>query len=74
MTAVMMSSKNIWLTILAALASAIYLKLADKVNSGFTTDLQINPSTNKFYHEDYEKYLNVFVIHHSVTGILIILQ
>jgi hypothetical protein len=32
--------------------------------------LQSNGSDiqNRFYHEDYEKYLNVFVIHHSITG------
>lgn len=37
----------------------------------FLVDKNITNQSHKkrFYHDDYEKYLNVFVIHHSVTGI-----
>ena len=30
--------------------------------------LNLTNDSQKFYHQDYDKYLNVFVIHHSITG------
>lgn len=75
----MATPRNIWYSALIALASSLlYLSWGFKCNQLFDDlprlkfldqgNKTIQYHGQRFYHDDYEKYLNVFVIHHSLTG------
>ena len=77
MTATIVASKNIWFSSLLAFAGSMIFLYSGLCQRILGNSCEINDwyqqknesiSQQRFYHEDYEKYLNVFVIHHSITG------